>query len=86
MSKNWMEVVRANRSIANIPLFRINILLFNESVKLGSKLIRVEGNNKIELEQVFGLSCLSVGKNLSSQKIFKILVIYDNIDEKSRTF
>jgi len=56
-----MEVVRIDRSIANIFLFKINILSFSESIRLSSKLTRMEVDDKIELEEIFILSCLLTG-------------------------
>lgn len=56
-----MEVVRIDRSIANIFLFKINILSFSESIRLSSKLTRMEADDKIELEEIFILSCLLTG-------------------------
>ena len=81
-----MEVVRIDRSIANIFLFKINILSFSESIRLSSKLTRMEADDKIELEEIFILSCLLTGQSFSSQKIFEFFVIYDNINGKGGTF
>jgi len=81
MSKDWTEVVRINRSVANILLFRIDVLPSSKSIGLGSELTRTEVNDKIKLEQIFGLSCLLPDKNFSSQKIFEIPVICDNINK-----
>lgn len=56
-----MKVVRIDRSIANIFLFKINILLFSKSIRLIPKLTRIEADDKMELEEVFILSCLLTG-------------------------
>jgi len=81
-----MEVVRINKSIASISFFRINVLLSSKDVGLGSELIKVETDNKVELGQIFRPSYLLINKNFSSQKIFEVFVFCDNIDRKNRTF
>ena len=45
-----MKVMRIDRSIASILLFRIDILLFSESIELGFKSTKIEADNKIEPE------------------------------------
>ena len=32
LSKDWFEVVKIDYSIGNIPLFKVNILLYSKSV------------------------------------------------------
>ena len=73
-----MENMRIDRSIASILLFRMDISLFSENIGLSSKSTKVEADNKIELEQISGPSCLLA--------VFEILVIYDNVDRKGGTF
>jgi len=67
---------------ANILSFRIDVLLSSKSIGLGSESTRTEVDDKIKLGQIFGLSCLSLDKNFSSQKIIEIPVICNNINKK----
>jgi len=78
--------MRIDRSVASILLFKIDILLSSKSIKLGFKLTRAEVDDKVELGKVFRLSYLLTDQSFSSQKIFKILVIHNNVDRKDRTF
>ena len=80
LSKYWFEVVRVDCDIASIPLFRINILLFSESIWFGVKITRTEPDIKIELREVLRPPCLSLGQHLGSRKILKVLVICNNVD------
>jgi len=82
LSENWFEVVRNNCSIASISLFIINILLFSESIQFGTKITRVESNNKVELRGVLRLPHLSSDQYLGSRKILKVFIIYNNIKRK----
>ena len=54
LSKDRFEVVSVDCGIANIPPFRIDIPSSNESIWFGTKIIRAELNNKIELGEVLG--------------------------------
>jgi len=48
-NKDWMKVVKIDKSIASISLFRINIPLFSKRIGLGFKLTRMESDNTIKL-------------------------------------
>jgi len=61
LSEDELEVMRVNCGIASIPSFRIDISLSSESIWFGAKMTRVEPDNKIELEEVLKLLCLSPG-------------------------
>jgi len=61
LSENRFEVVKVDCGIASIPLFRINILLFSESIWFGIKMTRTEPDDKIELRKILRLLCLSLG-------------------------
>lgn len=78
--------MRVDRSIASILSFIINIPSSSKSIGLGSELTRVKADNKVKLEQIFRPSYLSMDKNFSNQKIFKVFVIYNYIDGKGRAF
>ena len=73
LSKDKFEVVRVNYGIASILPFRIDILLFNESVQFGAKTTRVEPDDKIKLGEVLRPLCLPLGQYLGSRKILKVL-------------
>ena len=47
---------------------------------------KVEPDDKIELEKILGPPCLPLGQYLSSRKILKVLIIYNNINRIGRTF
>ena len=81
-----MEGMMIDRSIVIIFSFIIDISLSSKSVRLGFKSIRVETDNKVELEHIFELSWLLMDKNFSGWKIFKVLVICNNIDGKGGIF
>ena len=49
-NKDWMKVVKINKSIASISLFRINISLSSERIGLSSKLTKMESDDTIKLE------------------------------------
>ena len=85
LSEDWFEVVRVDYDIASILLFRVNILLSSKSIWFGTKITRIELNNKIKLREVFGLLHLPLGQYLGSRKILKVFVIYNNIDGIGQT-
>ena len=58
LSEDEFEVIRVNCGIVNILSFRINILLSSESIRFGTKMTRVESDNKVELGEVLRLPCL----------------------------
>ena len=80
LSEDKFEVVRIDYGIANIPLFRINVLQSSESIQFGTEITRMEPNNKIELKKVLGLLCLFPDQHLGSRKILKVFMIRNNID------
>ena len=80
LSEDGFEVVRVDYSIASIPPFRIDIPSSSESVWFGTKMTRVEPDDKIELEEVLGPLCLPLGQHLGSRKILKVFIICNNID------
>ena len=67
-------------SIASISLFKIDVLLSSESIWFGAKITRIEPDDKIELKRVFGLLYLSLGQYLSSGKVLKVFIIYNNVN------
>jgi len=48
-------------------------------------MIRIEPNNKIKLQKVLKLLYLSAGQYLGNREVLKIVVIYNNINEKGQT-
>ena len=71
-----------NCNIANIFLFKIDTLLFSESIQFGTKMFRIEYDDKIKLREILEPLKLSLGQHLDSRKILKIFIIYNNIDMK----
>ena len=86
LSEDRFEVVRVDCGIANIPPFRIDVLLSSESIWFGAETTRVEPDNKVELGEVLRLPHLPLGQYLGSRKILKVFMIYNNIDGIGRTF
>jgi len=85
LSENWFEVVRNNCGITSISSFIIDILLSSESIQFGTKITRIDSNNKVELREVLRPSYLSSGQYLGSRKILKVFIIYNNIKKKGQT-
>ena len=81
LSKDWFEVVGVDCSIASIPLFRIDILLFNKSIWFGAKMTRTELNDKIKSREIFKLLLLPLDQYLGSRKILKVFMICNNVNE-----
>jgi len=52
LSKDRFEVVRVDCGVASIPPFRIDILSSSESIQFGTKMTRVEPDDKVELREV----------------------------------
>jgi len=80
LSEDRFEVVKVDYGIASIPLFRINVPLFGESIQFDAKMTRVESDNKVELGEVLGPLCLSLGQDLGSRKILKVFMIHNNVN------
>ena len=49
ISKNWMEIVRIYSSIVAASLLRVDVPSSSQSIGFGSKLDRVEMDDKVEL-------------------------------------
>ena len=86
LSEDRLEVVRVDCGVASIPPFRIDIPLSSESIQFGTQMTRAEPDDKVELGEVLRLPHLPLGQYLSSRKILKILMIYNNINEIGQTF
>jgi len=80
LSEDGFEVVRVDCSVASIPPFRIDVLLFSESIQFGAQTTRAESDNKVELGEVLEPLCLPLGQDLGSRKILKVFMICNNID------
>ena len=85
-SEDRFQVVRVDCGIASIPPFRINVLLFSESIWFDVETNRVESDDKVELGEVLGPPYLPLGQYLGSRKILKVLMIYNNVDGIGWTF
>ena len=79
LSKDWFKVVRVDHGIASILLFRIDVLLFSESIQFGAKITKTEPNDKVELREVLRPPHLSLGQHLGSRKILKVFMVYNTI-------
>ena len=86
LSEDWFEVVGADYGIISILPFKIDVLLSSKSIQFGTKMTRMEPNNKIKLREILRPLCLPLGQYLSSGKILKVFIVYDNVDEVGWTF
>jgi len=86
LSEDWFEVVRVDCGIASILFFRIDVLPSNERVWFGAKMTRMEPDDKIELREILGPLYLPLGQYLSSGKILKVFIVYDNVNGIGQTF
>ena len=86
LSKARFEVVRVDCGVASIPPFRIDVLSSSKSIQFGAQMTRAESDDKVELEEILGPLHLPLGQYLSSRKILKTLMIYNNVDEIGQTF
>ena len=86
LSEDGFEVMKVDCSVASISPFRIDIPSSSESILFDTEITRAESDDKVELEEVLGPLHLSPGQYLSSRKILKILMIYNNINGIGRTF
>ena len=85
LGEDWFEVVRVNCHITSILFFKIDILLSSEIIQFGTKITRMESNNKVELREILKLLYLPLGQPLGSRKILKIFIIHNNIDKMGWT-
>ena len=74
LSKDWFKVVRIDCGIASIFPFRVDVPSSSESVQFGTKMTKTEPDNKVELREVFGPSCLPSGQHLDNIRLFHNLV------------
>ena len=86
LSKDRLEVMKVDYGIASIPLFRVDVPSFSESIQFGAKTIWAEPDDKVELGKILRPLDLSPGQYLGSRKILKVLMIRNNIDGISWTF
>jgi len=66
LSKDWFEVIEVNCDIDNILFFRIDIPLSSESIQFGTKITRMEPDNKVELRKILGQQNLPLNQHFSS--------------------
>jgi len=85
LSEDGFEVVRIDCSITSILLFRIDVPSSSESIRFGVKTTRMEPDDKIELGEVLGPPCLSLGQYFGSRKILKVFMICNNVDRIDQT-
>ena len=81
LSEDWFKVVRVDCGIASISLFRIDVPLSSKSIWFGTKITRTELDNKVELREVLRLLYLFLSQHLSSRKVLKVFIIYNNVDK-----
>ena len=86
LSKDGFEVMMVDCSVASISPFRIDIPSSSESIQFCAEMTRMEPDDKIELGEVLGPPHLPLDQYLGSRKIFKVLMIYNNIDGIGQTF
>jgi len=77
--------LKVDYGIASIIFFRVDILLFSESVWFGAKTTRTQFNNKVELREALKPLHLPLGQYLGNRKVLKVFVIYKNINGRGWT-
>jgi len=70
LSEDRLEVVSVDCGIASIPPFRIDVPLSSESIQFGAETTRVKPDNKVELGEILGPLCLSLGQYLEKYSRF----------------
>ena len=86
LSEDGLEVVRVDCGTASIPLFRIDIPSSSEGIQFSAEITRAEPDDKVELGEVLRPLRLPLDQYLSSRKILKVFMIYNNIDGIGQTF
>jgi len=66
LDEDGLEVVRVDCGVASIPPFRIDVPPSSESIRFCTEMTRAEPNDKVELGEVLGPPCLSLGQYLGS--------------------
>ena len=61
LSEDGLEVVRVDCGVASILPFRIDVPSSSKSIQFCAETTRAEPDDKVELEEVLGPSCLPLG-------------------------
>ena len=72
--------MKIDYDVASIPLFWVDIPLSSKSVQFGTKMTRMESDDKVKLRKVLKLLYLLLGQYLGSIKILKVFIIYNNVN------
>ncbi len=86
LSENRPEIVRVDCCVLTIPLFWIDIPSSSECIWFSSKFPQLELDYQIELGEIFRPLDLLSGKNLGGRKVFKILVVCNNVNRVHGAF
>ena len=65
----YLRILKIRSEQSLLQYLKIDVLLFSESIRLGSELTRVEVDDKVKLKEILRLSYLLTSQNLSGQKI-----------------
>jgi len=60
--------------------FKINVPPSSESIQFGTKMTKIEPDDKVELREILRPPHLPPGQHLGSRKILKVFMIYNNIN------
>ena len=74
--------MRIDASIILIPLFRLDVPVSSEGIRLRIKLSRAETNDNVELGEELQPAGLLPGQELGSHKVLQAFVVSDHIDQK----
>ena len=86
LSKDELEGVRVDCSIASIPPFRIDVPPSSKSIWFGAEITRMEPDDKVKLRKVLGPPRLPLDQHLGSRKILKVFMICNNVNGIGQTF
>jgi len=84
MSKCRAEIVGVNSHIVPIPLFRVDVPVSSEGIRLSAKLFGTKADNEIELVKIFRPPRLTAREDLHSSDVLQVLVICNNVDGEGR--
>jgi hypothetical protein len=81
-----MEVLQVDAGVVATPIFRVDVPVSSQGIRLGSEFSRPEVDLHIECIEVLGPLDLAPRQLLHGGEILQILMIGENINRRSGTF
>ena len=85
IGENGSEVMWIDSSIVTISLFWVDVPTSSQRVRFSTQTTRTEVDDKVKLREELRPMSLSTSKDLGSGEVFQVLVVGDDIDQKSGT-